>query len=418
MSIEAILKASKQKQKKKSKKLYGGIAAVDSRYTGEEPVWDGWQEWTVDKFMEERNRALNFYNYYSDNREMKKFVIEWMEANGYTKDNVRAVKQSPDYALNITTCSLCKSMLRGMPPMHPNAQEYHDRMPGIGGTARSDELFVRDSIAEAIKLGQSLKEDDGSTIAKGPSGPSPMERLQVKTRATIIMDLDVLLDKWMDSGDAVEVLPIFEKMKDYGLSAPSVAQVERWILKQRDEMLLAYEKKDEQVVEGYSYLSNKQLKARIDACETMLEDLNKFRNSAKAQRAPRTPKPINSTKQISKMQYLKDSAEYKITSINPVRIVGAHRLLVFNVKYRSLFDFYASSTSGFSIKGTTIKNVDELKTRAIRLRKPEDFLDIAQNNTPKQINKAWEKLTTKEFKPKHRINKEMILLRVFEQPTE
>lgn len=417
MSLEAILRANKQQ--KKRKKRHSGIAAVDSKYTGDEPVWDGWQEWTVDKFMSERNRALNFYNYYSNSREMKPHVLEWMEANGYSKEDVRAVKRAPDYAVNITTCSLCKSMLRGMPALHPKAQEYHDRMPGVGGTARSDEEFVREQIDLAIKQGLNVNEDEeGNPVVKGPSGPSPMERLQVKTRTTIIMDLDLLLEKWMDSGDTVEVLPIFEKMKGYGLSAPSVAQVERWLTKHRDEMQEAYEKKDEQLVEGYSYLSDKQLKARIDACNTMLEDLSKFRHSAKAQRAPRTPKPVSATKQIARMQYLKDSPEYKITSINPVRIIGAHRLLVFSVKYRCLFDFYASSTSGFGIKGTTLKNVDELKTRAIRLRKPEDFLNTVQNNTAKQINKAWEALTTKEFKPKHRINKEMLLVRVFEQPTE
>ena len=127
------------------------------------------------------------------------------------------------------------------------------------------------------------------------------------------------------------------------------------------------------------------LKARIDACDEMLEDLEKFRHSAKATRAPRTPKPVSATKQISRVQYLKDSPEYKITSINPVRIVGAHRLLVFSVKYRILYDFYTSSGNGFTIKGTSLKNVDESKTRAIKLRKPEDFLTTVQQRGAKII---------------------------------
>ena len=207
-------------------------------------------------------------------------------------------------------------------------------------------------------------------------------------------------------------------MKEYGLSAPSAALVERWLSKHRDEMNEAYEKTCDQMVEGYRYLTEKQLKARIDACDEMLEDLEKFRHSAKATRAPRTPKPVSATKQISRVQYLKDSPEYKITSINPVRIVGAHRLLVFSVKYRILYDFYTSSGNGFLIKGTTLQNVDESKTRAIKLRKPEDFLTTVQNSTAKQINKAWADLTTKEFKPNHRLGKEMLLVRVFEQSTE
>ena len=61
-----------------------------------------------------------------------------------------------------------------------------------------------------------------------------------------------------------------------------------------------------------------------------------------------------------------------------------------------------------------LQNVDELSTRAIRLRKPDEFLPIVLNNTSKQIEKAWSNLTTKESKPKPRINGEVVLLRVFE----
>ncbi|MFN9906972.1 MAG: hypothetical protein ACK56F_12775, partial [bacterium] len=54
-------------------------------------------------------------------------------------------------------------------------------------------------------------------------------------------------------------------------------------------------------------------------------------------------------------------------------------------------------------------------TRSIRLRKPDEFLPIVLGSTAKQINKAWEKLTTKESKPNARIGSEVVLLRVFER---
>jgi len=87
------------------------------------------------------------------------------------------------------------------------------------------------------------------------------------------------------------------------------------------------------------------------------------------------------------------------------------------VKYRVLLDYVAQNEKGLSIKGTTLQNVDELSTRAIRLRKPDELLPIILNSTPKQIEKAWSNLTTKESKPKPRLNDEVVLLRVFESRT-
>ena len=47
--------------------------------------------------------------------------------------------------------------------------------------------------------------------------------------------------------------------------------------------------------------------------------------------------------------------------------------------------------------------------------KPEDFIKIAQSKTPRQINTAWSKLTTKESKPNGRINTDCILLRILDK---
>ena len=412
MSIQSIIKQGNSKKVKKPRvRSAAGITAYDARYTGSEPIWDGWADWPVTKFMHERNRALNFYNYYSDSSKMKVYATEWMESHGYSKDDVRAVKRAPDYTVGITAGSLCKCMNRGMPPLHPEAQAYHDSMPGVGGTACSDEAFVRGRLAAAIHEGRKIDEPADPTKVAA-AGPSPMERLRVKTLGTIILDLDLLLDKWMDSAKEVEVLPIFEKMKGYDLPAAAGAQVEKWISKQMAEYTAAVDKTDEQLVEGYRYLTTKQLKERINACETMLADLGKFKHSEKAERAPRVKKLPSAEKQIKNVKYLKHDEALKISSINPIRIVGAHRVLAYHTKYKVIYDYVSTSTNGLQIKGTSLKNLDESLCRCRTLRKPEDFLTIVQNETAKQIDKAWDALTTKEKKPNGRINEDIILLRV------
>ena len=96
-------------------------------------------------------------------------------------------------------------------------------------------------------------------------------------------------------------------------------------------------------------------------------------------------------------------------------IVGKKRLLTFNTKYKELCKYVTEDPRGFTVKGTTIQNFDADISRSIKLRKPDEFLPIAQNKTAKQIDTAWKGLTTKTGKPTGRLNAETILLRMFEK---
>lgn len=426
MSIESAIAQGAQKRKAKAariRKRAQGIAAYDEKYTGLEPVWDGWETWEIGKFMAQRNRALNFYNYYAKTHEMKQPTLDWMSANGYSKEEIRAVKRAPDWAPGTTVGTLCTCMNRGMPALHPKAQEYHDTMPGVGGTARSDEIFVREKLAEAISLGRNVSEPEAEN-AGGTAGParesiSPMVRLLEKTRLTIITDLDVMLDDWASTpwGTPLKTISLYEAMRSYGLHAPSCAQVIAWLTRHLNDFIAADAGTDKDLVEGYRYLNEQQLSERIKALKVMLADVEKFRASAKAARKPREKKLPSATKQIERVKYCKQDNDFKLTSINPIHIIGSQRLLAFSIKHRVIYDFVSSSGSGFGIKGTTLTNVDEGKSRYIRLRKPEAFLPLALTGTPKAFEKAWDALTTKPGKPNSRLGDHMILLRVFqEQP--
>jgi hypothetical protein len=425
--VETILARKRERSKnKKVRKHFGGIAAPDEKYTGTEPVWDGWEKWDVEKFWKERSRALFFYNYYSGAKELKPNVTEWMEANGYTNDQVKAVKAAPDYLPGVTISSFCRMLNRGMPGLHPRLQEYIDLMPGLGGTAKCDIEFVRESLGETIRLGMKevvlakKQEAQAAADASGTSAPkvvSPMTLLKKKIWATVIMDIDVLMDKWMDTpaGKPIEKIDLFERIRSYGLPAMGLGYLEEWLSRHLNEMSAAAGGEDPDLAEAYSHLNKAQLQERIQAFETMLKDVNRAKHSAKAQRAPREKKPPSSLKQIAKLNYLKDSPEFKITSVNPVRIAGAYRLLAFHVKERLLLDFVAQSAAGLQISGTSLKNLDDKLTRCKRLRKPDQFLPTVLNGTQRQIDNGWEKITTVQSIPPGRINKDMILVRVFEQ---
>ena len=242
---------------------------------------------------------------------------------------------------------------------------------------------------------------------------SPMQRLQNKISNTIMQDLLDLEDKWID-GEKAE-LDIYQEFKRHGLTGAAVASVrqviEGWLLDYED----AYHKRCEDAVEGYAHLKRPELNRRIKVCQDMLADCDRIRSAAKATRATRVKQPKSADKQVAKVQYKKEDTEFKLVSIPPIKIVGGTRLYTFNTKTRALTEYITQDVKGFEISGTSIKNIDKVNSRTVKLRKPDAFLPIVLGKTPNQIDKEWKTLTTKTSVPNGRLGSDTILLRVLDK---
>lgn len=242
---------------------------------------------------------------------------------------------------------------------------------------------------------------------------SPMQKLQNKINNTIMYELDDLEDAWMNGEEAV--LDVYLRMKFHGLGGsatkPVASLIEGWLLDYSD----AYHKRCEQAVEGYSHLKRPELKRRMNECEKMLSDLEKLKASTKATRTVKIKKPASLDKQISRLKFKKEDNDYKISSIAPALLIGARRIYTFNTKYKVITEYVSSKATGFEISGSTLKGLDTLASRECSLRKPGEFLPIVQSKSIKQIDTAWQLLTTKTKSPNGRINGDVILLRVMDK---
>lgn len=147
----------------------------------------------------------------------------------------------------------------------------------------------------------------------------------------------------------------------------------------------------------------------------MLSDMDRLKAAAKATRSTKVKGPKAADKQVARVKYNKESKEFKLVSIPPIKIVGQVRLYTFNVKYKVLTEYITQAANGFEIKGTTISNFDKVNSRSTKLRKPDEFISIVQNKSQVQISKAFEALTTKVNVPNGRLNGDTILLRVMDK---
>lgn len=269
-------------------------------------------------------------------------------------------------------------------------------------------------LSEMIAMGKEILKDKKAEKAEvvRPS-ISPMERLQRKISNTIMQDLLDLEDKWIEGENAS--LDLYQEFKRHGLPSSATKTVrdviEGWLSDYND----AYTKACPDAVEGYAYLSRKDLKFRVQACEAMLSDLDRLQSAAKATRKSRVKQPKSADKQVTKVKYKKEDSEYKIVSIAPLSMVGAHRLFTFNTKTRTITEYVTNAAKGFEVSGSTLKNIDTSLSRCTRLRKPDAFLPVVLKKTPNQIDKEWKTLTTKSTVPNGRINVDTILLRVMDK---
>ena len=242
---------------------------------------------------------------------------------------------------------------------------------------------------------------------------TPLQRYQEKLNNTIMSDLDDLEDSWIGGEEAD--FDLYNRFRYHGLTGKAAEPVRRvlegWLLDFND----AYKKRCDQAVEGYSHIKRSVMRRRIKHVELMLADCDKLKAASAATRKVRKPRVKSADKQVVNMKYKKEDNDYKLVSINPISIVGSYRLYVFNAKTREITEYVSGKVDGFSVKGTTLQGFDPDNSRKIRLRKPEDFIKIAQSKTPRQINTAWSKLTTKESKPNGRINTDCILLRILDK---
>lgn len=244
---------------------------------------------------------------------------------------------------------------------------------------------------------------------------SPAVRMRRKVLDTIYADFDTMVvDKWMDDiFDKKEILfPTYSLLQLHKIKGAGLNIFRDLVQAEYDVVFDAYHKKCDQAVEAYSHITKGNKKKMLDLMDKIFEDIERMRTNSKATRT-RIKKPKTSDKQVEKLQYMTENVDAKLISINPVLIPGKNKLYIYNCKNKKLQEYVTTSTSGFEISGTSIKNFDKKLSKQSTLRKPDVVLPDVLTKTEKQVEKIWNTLTTKIDNPTGRINKDCILLRVF-----
>ena len=349
------------------------------------------------------NYTLNYFHLEIDRKEYGGILKTYIK-NNYNKTQVSQMFANPDWKFQTYSHLTCTAYwINTKQNIHCKKYTQENIDNYINGLSEYCNVLMEEG--KPLLKEKKLK----AVESKNVISLSPQQRLQNKISDTIMQDLLELEDEWIEGKDTT--LDVYNQFKLHGLGGsatlPVRTVIEGWLLDYED----AYHKRCEQAIEGYSHLKRPELNRRIKECNNMLDDLDKIKMATKALRKVKVKRPISADKQISKINYKKEDNDFKLVSINPVQIIGASILYVFNTKYKSLTEFVTDNPNGLQISGSTIKNFDKENSRTVKLRKPEIFIPIVIGKTQNQINKEWKSLTTKTSSANGRINNETILLR-------
>lgn len=389
MAIVAGVKIANRVKKKRNPIFF------DEKYTGPEPAWDTERATNMedDDFDHHLRRSFYYYNYYYNQKETKKYVVEWMKSvKDFSKEQVRAFDRAADRSIPMTVCSLVMAHRAGM-PFRPRHTEFITKMILAAIATADPELVVTE---EPVKI-ESYR-------------PTIQDRLNEKT-SELIGELEGRYDDVFGN--------VKSDFKPYDfLTANSVAQsqlgkYQTVFQKHRDELSQAQSKADEQLVEGYRFLKTADYRRILGWLDALLAAVEQYRDVKRAtKRVTRVKKAPAKEKVVARLKYAKENKELKLVSINPVDIVGASELWIFNAKTRKLGRYVAASYQTLSVKGTSILNFDEEKSVAKTLRKPADQIKEFSKAGKVALRSFIKDIRATEIRLNGRINDDTVLLKV------
>ncbi len=368
------------------------------------PKWDGHESMTADEFSRHFRHSMDYYRLEHSGKDLKPKVINWMGANDYPKDVIKAFKDTKDNRCSVTVGAIASNLLRGMPAIRADFNE-----------GRNTAEWLSKAIAKIIDEGKNDEQEpeEGAEVKPVVAGPSIQERVR-EAAMNMTEEIEDAIEAFGADPDSFDpkAFKLLNLLRGRQVKAAHARIIKSFYQRQYDELAEVPGTKDEQLKEGYAHISKANLKKITAFYAEILSACDMLAQEAKINKKPRAKKPTDKAKVVAKMKYLKQDDKLKLVSINPQDIIGAKELWVFNTKTRKLGKYVTTEFSDLNVKGTTITGFDEFKSIAKTLRKPEDQLKEFKSAGKVVLRKFLDDIKAVDIKLNGRINEDTILLKV------
>jgi len=168
----------------------------------------------------------------------------------------------------------------------------------------------------------------------------------------------------------------------------------------------------QQLREGYSHLTKADAKVYLEALERLMGACDVVIESSKATRKPRAKKAPSKEKLIAKLKYKDKDDKLQLVSVNPLELLEATEVWVYNTKTRKLGKYIADEMQKImNVKGTGLVGYDEHKSIQKTLRKPEETLKEFKKAGKVKLRTFLDDIKTTDIKLNGRLNSDTIILK-------
>ena len=365
------------------------------------PTWDGHETLTTAEYSRKWHSAMDYYRLEFNGKDLKPAVLKWMASIGCTKEDILAFKKTNDNRCNITYGAIASNLLRGMPAQRDDFNE-----------GRNSADWLRGRISEIIEEGKNDKVED-EDVKSFIVQPTIQER--VRDAAIKMTDeIEDHLESFMKDPENFnpKLFKVQTLLKGKGAKAAHARIIKSKYIGELNELLeLASGNADEQLREGYSRRSRKQIRALIEFFQEIMSACDMLSQEAKVTRKPRARKPMPKEKIVAKLKFMKTHEPLKLVSINPTDILGSKELWVYNTKTRKLGKYVAADMNTLGVKGATLIGFNETASVCKTIRKPEETLKAFKAAGKVQLRKFLDEINATDIKLTGRLNEDVILLK-------
>lgn len=368
------------------------------------PNWDGCENWGADQFYSQFHRAMDWYRLECELKTYKPVVVKWMESIGCTKEDIQAVKRLKEFRINTTMGAIASCLLKGMTAKRADFNNGKDSAE-----------WLRNAIVEAIASGKNDSEGEEKIESKkNVYVPSIQERMR-ESAVRMTEELEDAIESFQTDPEAFDpkAFKVLNLLKGKEVKAAHARLIKTFYESNLAELEeLASGKGCEQLKEGYSHRSKKQIRNLIAFYQEIMSACDMLAQEAKVNRKPRAKKTVSVDKLVAKLKYKKSDEPLKLVSINPTDIIGAKELWVYNTKSRKIGRYVANEYMELGVKGTTVTGFSEILSVMKTVRKPEDKLKEFKAAGKVQLRKFLDEINATEARMNGRINEEIVLLKI------
>ena len=298
--------------------------AVELLQSGPEPEWDDQYE-IEDSELEARfSTALGWYNSNYTSQQSRDLMFKFMKSDKTLKKQVDAISAVEAWKVGRTTESMASIAKNGC------------EFPSV--LARYKERFDT-KIEELTEEGNKLLSEKKVVKADVPKKVvvSIQERVRV-VASEHIGNIEFLVDEFIDD-NCKKKINLYDWLQKTGVKAGHMRHIIDYYKAQHEEIQEALKGEDEQLNEGYAFLTKPRKKKLVALYANFVSDSQEWQKDCRGKRKMRKRKVKTPKELVKKLNFKKKDEEFGIESVKAVDVLDASQVWVFDTKNRFMYKY-------------------------------------------------------------------------------